>query len=164
MSQTRALQSQRGTLGFALGTKNSDGSCKTTSDYEADLDAIKTHGKPTLVRGYSVSDCDSTRNILPAAQNRGFKVVLGVWPISMTPSPPINWPLRPMRRSIPPKSTLSPWGLRRCTEASSRCRSCWPKSTSKLSFRTSKTARRLRVWRRRRRFIREEFVGCWSGK
>jgi len=32
------------------------------------------------VRGYAASDCDYAKNILPAAKNKGFKVVLGIWP------------------------------------------------------------------------------------
>lgn len=70
--------SAAGTLGFALGNKNPDGSCKSTQDYEADFDALKQH--TTLVRTYSASDCDTAKNILPAARAKGFKVVLGVWP------------------------------------------------------------------------------------
>lgn len=71
---------QRGTLGFALGTKKSDGSCKSTTDYETDFDAIKSNTGSTLVRGYSASDCNCAQNILPAAKSKGFQVVLGVWP------------------------------------------------------------------------------------
>ncbi|KAJ9647748.1 glycoside hydrolase 3 protein [Coniosporium apollinis] len=70
----------RGTLGFALGTKNADGSCKTTADYQADFDAIYAASGSTLVRGYSASDCDAAARILPAAASKGFKAVLGVWP------------------------------------------------------------------------------------
>lgn len=77
-TQTNAYQ--RGTLGFSLGTKNADGSCKSTNDYEADFDAIKSNTGSTLVRMYAASDCDSAKNVLPAARNKGFKVVLGVWP------------------------------------------------------------------------------------
>ncbi|KAJ5331254.1 Glucan 1-3-beta-glucosidase [Penicillium atrosanguineum] len=59
-----AVVSARGTLGFSLGDKNADGTCKSTSDYEADFDNLKSL---------------STINILPAAKNKGFKVVLGIW-------------------------------------------------------------------------------------
>ena len=75
-----AFALQRGTLGFALGTKKPDGSCKTTSDYESDFDAIKINTGSKLVRGYSASDCNCAQQILPAAKNKGFKVMLGVWP------------------------------------------------------------------------------------
>jgi len=68
-----------GTLGFALGTKNGDGSCKSQSDYESDMDAIFAASGSKLVRGYSASDCDMTAKILPAAKKKGFRVVLGVW-------------------------------------------------------------------------------------
>ena len=74
------LALQRGTLGFALGTKKSDGSCKTTSDYKSDFDAIKSQTGSTVVRGYAASDCDCAQHILPAAKSKGFQVVLGVWP------------------------------------------------------------------------------------
>ncbi|KAL1962708.1 hypothetical protein VTN77DRAFT_9252 [Rasamsonia byssochlamydoides] len=70
--------SAAGRLGFALGDKNPDGSCKATSDYESDFDVLKSHS--TLVRIYSASDCDSAKNIIPAAKAKGFQVVLGVWP------------------------------------------------------------------------------------
>lgn len=65
---------KRGTLGFALGTKNADGSCKVQRDYEDDFDAIEQETGATLVRGYSASDCDCAQNILPAAKSKGFKV------------------------------------------------------------------------------------------
>lgn len=71
--------SAAGTLGFALGTKNPDGSCKYTADYEADFDAISAASGSKLVRGYSADDCNCAQQILPAAQNKGFQVVLGVW-------------------------------------------------------------------------------------
>ncbi|KAJ9291088.1 glycoside hydrolase superfamily [Paecilomyces variotii] len=70
--------SAAGTLGLALGDKNPDGSCKQTSDYEADFDQLKSVTK--LVRTYSASDCNTAKNIIPAAKAKGFKVVLGVWP------------------------------------------------------------------------------------
>ena len=41
----------RGNLGFALGTKNLDGSCKSTSDYENDFDAIKSNTGSIFARG-----------------------------------------------------------------------------------------------------------------
>jgi glucan 1,3-beta-glucosidase len=68
-----------GTLGFALGATNPDqsSSCKSTSDYEADFATLKDHTK--LVRVYSTSQCNQAQNILPAAKNAGFQVLLGVW-------------------------------------------------------------------------------------
>lgn len=72
-----ALVSARGTIGFSLGDKNADGTCKSTSDYEADFDDLKDIA--TLVRTYSGTECDTPQNILPAAKNKGFKVVLGIW-------------------------------------------------------------------------------------
>jgi len=67
-----------GKLGFALGSQKPDGSCKQTSDYEADFDALQSVSK--LVRIYAASQCDTAKNIIPAARSKGFKVVLGVWP------------------------------------------------------------------------------------
>ncbi|KAF7585692.1 glycoside hydrolase 3 protein [Aspergillus hancockii] len=72
-----AVTAARGTLGLALGNKNPDGTCKSTSDYEADFDALKS--LTTLVRIYSANDCNTAVNIVPAAKNKQFKVVLGVW-------------------------------------------------------------------------------------
>jgi glucan 1,3-beta-glucosidase len=74
-----AAVSAAGSLGFALGTKNADGSCKVQSDYEADFDAIASASSAKVVRGYSASDCNSAQNILPAAKAKGFQVVLGIW-------------------------------------------------------------------------------------
>lgn len=70
---------QRGTLGFALGTKKADGSCKYTADYASDFSAISSASGSTLVRGYAASDCNCAQQILPAAKSAGFKVILGVW-------------------------------------------------------------------------------------
>lgn len=72
-----ALNKDRGLLGFALGNQNADSSCKTTDDYLKDFDALKDLA--TLVRTYSASNCDTAKNIIPAAKEKGFKVVLGVW-------------------------------------------------------------------------------------
>ena len=71
--------SAAGTLGFALGDKKTDGSCKFTSDYELDFDALKAASGTSLVRTYSSSECNTAQQILPAAASKGFKVVLGVW-------------------------------------------------------------------------------------
>ncbi|XHG06744.1 hypothetical protein AWENTII_009925 [Aspergillus wentii] len=75
---TAAAGSKRGAFGLALGNQNTDASCKGTSDYEADFDALKD--LTTLVRTYSASNCDTAKNIIPAAKSKGFKVVLAVWP------------------------------------------------------------------------------------
>jgi glucan 1,3-beta-glucosidase len=72
----RALGAQ---LGFALGTKNPNGECKYQNDYEKDFDAIAAQSGSSIVRGYSASDCNFAQQILPAAQNKGFKVILGIW-------------------------------------------------------------------------------------
>jgi len=75
-----AFALDRGTLGFALGTKKADGSCKYQADYESDFEAIQSNSGSTLVRGYAASDCNCAQQILPAAKAKGFKVILGVWP------------------------------------------------------------------------------------
>ncbi|KAJ5491224.1 Glucan 1-3-beta-glucosidase [Penicillium diatomitis] len=72
-----AVVSARGTLGFSLGDKLPNGDCKTTKDYELDFDNLKDLS--TLVRTYSGSECKTPENIIPAAKNKGFKVVLGIW-------------------------------------------------------------------------------------
>jgi glucan 1,3-beta-glucosidase len=74
-----AAVSAAGNLGFALGTKNADGSCKATTDYVADFQAIKAQSAARIVRGYAASDCNSAQNILPAAKAQGFQVILGIW-------------------------------------------------------------------------------------
>ncbi|KAK0252439.1 hypothetical protein B0A54_10374 [Friedmanniomyces endolithicus] len=71
---------QKGNLGFALGTKKAEGTCKYTQDYEDDFSAIRSASGSTLVRGYAASDCNCAQQILPAAKNKGFKVILGIWP------------------------------------------------------------------------------------
>jgi glucan 1,3-beta-glucosidase len=73
------VSAAKGTMGFALGTKMGDGSCKTQQDYSDDFDAIKSGSGANLVRGYAASDCDMAKNALPAAKAKGFKVVLGIW-------------------------------------------------------------------------------------
>lgn len=74
-----AVVSAKGMMGFALGTKEANGQCKTQQDYEQDFDAIKSASGATIVRGYAASDCDMAKNALPAAKSKGFKVVLGIW-------------------------------------------------------------------------------------
>jgi glucan 1,3-beta-glucosidase len=58
-----AVVSAAGSLGFALGDKKTDGSCKFQADWAADLKAIST--------------VQSSK--IPAAKAAGFKVILGVW-------------------------------------------------------------------------------------
>lgn len=67
-----------GDLGFNLGVKNHDGTCKSTSDYEADLEVLKPYG--TVVKVYAVSDCNTLQQLAPAVESAGFRVFLGVWP------------------------------------------------------------------------------------
>ncbi|KAL4942333.1 hypothetical protein BDV06DRAFT_192386 [Aspergillus oleicola] len=73
-----ALAANKGTFGLALGNENPDASCKSVEDYKKDFDAIKH--LTTIVRTYSASNCDTAKNIVPAAKAKGFKVALGVWP------------------------------------------------------------------------------------
>jgi glucan 1,3-beta-glucosidase len=71
--------SAAGTLGFALGTKKGDGTCKYQADYESDFKAIAAASSAKIVRGYSASDCNCAQYILPAAKAQGFQVILGIW-------------------------------------------------------------------------------------
>lgn len=73
-----ALIAAKGQLGFALGNKKPDGSCKFKSDYADDLKTLDAYSK--IVRIYAASDCDVAKELLPAAQAQGVKVVLGIWP------------------------------------------------------------------------------------
>jgi glucan 1,3-beta-glucosidase len=77
LSVAPAVVSAAGSLGFALGAKNADGSCKSTTDYEADFDALK--GSTSLVRVYAASQCNTSAEIIPAAKSKSIKVMLGVW-------------------------------------------------------------------------------------
>lgn len=76
-----ALVTAKGNLGFALGDKKSDGTCKFQVDYAADFKTIS--GTSKLVRVYAASDCNTAQEILPAAKSAGFQVVLGIWYISL---------------------------------------------------------------------------------
>lgn len=67
----------RGNLGFALGDKKADGTCKFQADYAADFSTLGSTSK--LVRVYAASDCDTAKQILPAAKAAGFQVILGIW-------------------------------------------------------------------------------------
>jgi glucan 1,3-beta-glucosidase len=73
------VSAAKGTMGYALGTKQAGGQCKTQHDYEQDFDAIKSNSGASVVRGYAASDCDMAKNALPAAKSKGIKVVLGIW-------------------------------------------------------------------------------------
>lgn len=72
-----ALVSAAGSLGFALGDKNADGTCKFQADWAADFETIQSVSK--IVRVYAASDCDTAQYILPAAKAAGFQVILGIW-------------------------------------------------------------------------------------
>ncbi|BFZ56038.1 glycoside hydrolase 3 protein [Savitreella phatthalungensis] len=77
---TALAASSAGQLGFALGSKRADGTCKNTADYAADLAVLSAHTK--LVRIYSVSDCETMKYLMPAAaaSSPAVQVMLGVWP------------------------------------------------------------------------------------
>ncbi|KAK2738883.1 hypothetical protein FQN57_006898 [Myotisia sp. PD_48] len=70
--------SAAGTLGFALGVKNPDGSCKKQADFEEDFEVLKVH--TNIVRTYAAADCNNAEAIVPAAKKKNFKLVLGIWP------------------------------------------------------------------------------------
>lgn len=67
-----------GKLGFALGDKKPDGTCKDANDWALDFKAISGTGQK-IVRTYSANECDTAKNILPAAKTAGYQVVLGIW-------------------------------------------------------------------------------------
>ncbi len=73
------LVASKGNLGFALGDKKPDGTCKFQADYAADFATISADSSAKLVRVYAASDCDTAKQILPAAKAVGFKVILGIW-------------------------------------------------------------------------------------
>ncbi|KAI1937136.1 glycoside hydrolase 3 protein [Ophidiomyces ophidiicola] len=70
--------SAAGTLGFALGVKNPDGSCKSQQDFEKDFDVMKAHAK--VARTYAAADCNHVDALVPAARAKGVSVVIGIWP------------------------------------------------------------------------------------
>ncbi|CAN6633047.1 glucan 1,3-beta-glucosidase [Trichomonascus vanleenenianus] len=67
-----------GQLGFDLGVQNNDGSCKQTSDFNADLATLKPY--TNVVRVYAASDCGTLENIAPALLQNDFKAFVGIWP------------------------------------------------------------------------------------
>lgn len=75
--------SAKGQMGFALGVRKSDASCKTQEDFTADFAVLKQY--TSIVRTYSAVDqatqptCYVPGAILPAAKAAGIKVILGLW-------------------------------------------------------------------------------------
>ncbi|KAK1997438.1 family 17 glycosyl hydrolase [Colletotrichum falcatum] len=80
MAVAPGLVMASGSLGFALGAKQPDGSCKHQADYEADFRAIRDASGSNIVRTYAASECNAAQEILPAAKKEGFQVILGIWP------------------------------------------------------------------------------------
>lgn len=95
-----------GTLGYALGSRHIDGSCKSVDDYKEDFDFLNKISpnppstplkqldphteKLPIVRTYAQVDranqsavCNVSGTILPAAHDKGFKVVIGLWAESL---------------------------------------------------------------------------------
>jgi len=106
------LVSGAGTLGFALGNKKTDGTCKDAADYTADLKAIGAGSSARVVRSYASDECNSAQGLLPAAKTAGFKVILGIWYVCSCKKS--DWELiyigsqmtKTMSRSTP---TQQPW-------------------------------------------------------
>lgn len=71
------LVSARGSLGFAIGDKKADGTCKFQADWAADFKTLASTSK--IVRIYAAADCNTAKEILPAAEAAGFQVILGIW-------------------------------------------------------------------------------------
>ena len=67
-----------GELAFNIGVKNNDGTCKSTSDYESELQVLKSY--TSTIKVYAASDCNTLQNLGPAAEAEGFSVFVGVWP------------------------------------------------------------------------------------
>jgi len=76
---TPSLVSAAGTLGFAVGDKNADGTCKENSDWAADLKAISSGSSAKIIRVYAANECDTAKNLLPAAKDAGMQIILGIW-------------------------------------------------------------------------------------
>lgn len=70
--------SAEGSLGFNLGVKNNDGTCMSTEQFETALDTLSPYA--SVVKTYSVSDCNTLQNLGPALEAKGFKIALGIWP------------------------------------------------------------------------------------
>lgn len=79
MAAAPSLVAAGGSLGWALGAKLADGSCKYQADYEADFKALFAASGSKVVRIYAADQCNTAQQILPAAKAQGFKVILGVW-------------------------------------------------------------------------------------
>jgi glucan 1,3-beta-glucosidase len=73
-----------GSIGFTVGAKNLDGSCKTSPDYEADLEALLSQTSARIVRSEAASHCETAKHILPAAKMKGFQVLLLIWYVCKT--------------------------------------------------------------------------------
>lgn len=78
-----AVVSAAGSLGFALGDKKPDGTCKFQADYASDFSTIAADSSAKLVRIYAASDCNTAQEILPAAKAAGFQVILGIWCVNI---------------------------------------------------------------------------------
>jgi len=74
-----AVVSAMGTMGWAVGTKHPDGTCKNADDYVTDFQKIESVSGSKLVRGYSASDCNSVKGMVEAAKRTGFQVLPGIW-------------------------------------------------------------------------------------
>lgn len=56
-----------------------NGACKVKADYDADFAAIESETGSKIVRIYAAGQCNTAQEILPAAKDKGFQVLLGVW-------------------------------------------------------------------------------------
>jgi glucan endo-1,3-beta-D-glucosidase len=67
--------------GFNLGANvPATGACKTSADWEADFNTIKSlPGAFTSARLYASSDCNTLANAVPAALATGVQLLVGVW-------------------------------------------------------------------------------------
>ncbi|KAI5955188.1 BGL2 [Candida jiufengensis] len=66
-----------GDLAFNLGVKDNAGNCKSVSEFESDLELLKS--TTSIIKTYAVSDCNTLQNLGPAAEAENFKIMLGIW-------------------------------------------------------------------------------------
>lgn len=68
-----------GKLGFNMGaSRNTDGWCKSTTDWKQELKILSPY--TNLIRVYAMSDCYILENLHEALVETNFQAVLGVWP------------------------------------------------------------------------------------
>jgi len=68
--------------GFNLGANLPNGACKSTADWEAEFNKIKSWDPAfNTVKLFSTADCWALANAVPAAKATGMKIWAGIWAI-----------------------------------------------------------------------------------